>query len=366
VKIKTFLLPTAVLACTIAYGFFAVRKETGPEFAVSIDLGKPVAIEWPCEVSMVGDNGEKGLRIAPKAGRGWIGEAAGHAGYRFFIPEDGKYHIWAYCLWYDECANAIFAKIDELDRAIIGNDPVYNKWHWVRGFDVKLQKGTHSLLLSNHSDHIALQKVVFLNSASTGPAETGTIFSDIFYDGFDGCDQGNFTSWRQIEGCWFVQNLHAMPGLIENCLVGQSQDKAFITYQNSDWQNYSLDISVKILPLDSRDCTVGMCFGLAGPSNFYQLKIQPEPNGKTAKTAVIDKNSKSVSEFESAFEIDKWQQIHIALKAGHIEVSLANNEPVRIETAERITGGIGLLLEGKITACFDNIHVRQISETKNK
>jgi len=185
VKIKTVLISIAIIICIIVYGFFAVKKETGPEFAVSIDLAKPLAIEWPCEVSIVGDNGEKGLRIAPKVGRGWRGEAGGKADYRFFIPQDGKYHIWAYCLWFDECANAVFAQIDNQDKAIVGNDPVYNKWHWVRGFDVTLKKGTHSLVLSNHSDHIAIQKIVFSNS-SAPPQQTGLVFSDIFYDGFDG------------------------------------------------------------------------------------------------------------------------------------------------------------------------------------
>ena len=242
-KIKTILFLIAILACLIAYSFFAVKKESGPEFAVSIDLGKPLAIQWPCEVSIVGDSGEKGLRIAPKVGRGWREEAGGKASYRFFIPEDGRYHIWAYCLWFDECANAVFAKIDDQDKAIVGNDPVYNKWHWVRGFDINLKKGTHNLVLSNHSDHIALQKIVFSNSA-TEPQQTGLVFSDIFYDGFDGCDQGNFTSWQQINGSWLVQNPDSATFLIENSLIGQSQNKAFIIYKNRELQDYNLDISI--------------------------------------------------------------------------------------------------------------------------
>ncbi|MHC4737931.1 MAG: hypothetical protein ACYS9Y_03405 [Planctomycetota bacterium] len=365
-KIKTFLLFTAIFACIIVYSLFAVRKESGAEFAVSIDLSKPLAIEWPCEVSFVGDSGEKGFRIAPKVGRGWRGEAGGKASYRFFIPEDGRYHIWAYCLWFDECANAVFAQIDEQDKAIVGNDPVYKKWHWVRGFDVNLTKGTHSLLLSNHSDHVSLQKIVFSHSASAEPQQTGLVFSDIFYEGFDGCDQGNFTRWQQISGSWLVQNPDSGTCLIENSLIGKSQDKAFITYKNSDWQDYSLDISVKVLPFDLQDCAIGICFGLTDPNDFYQLKIQPVPNSKTAKMGVIDKNSEIISEFELAFEIDKWQQIQTVLKDRYLEVHLAENNPIRIETTQKITGGIGLLLEGEMTAYFDNIHVRQILETKTK
>ena len=368
-KIKTFLFLTAILACLVIYSFFAVKKETGPEFAISIDLGKPLAIEWPCEVSIVGDSGEKGLRIAPKIGRGWRGEAGGKASYRFFIPEDGRYHIWAYCLWFDVCTNAVFAQIDDQDKAIVGNDPVYNKWHWVRGFDINLKKGTHNLVLSNHSDHIALQQIVFSNSASADPHQTGLAFSDIFYDGFDGCDQGNFTSWRQICGSWYAKNPESQTCLIENSLIGQSQDKAFVIYENNDWQDYCLDISVKLLPSQSKEPSLGICFGLDDPNNFWQLQIKPVQDNKTAKISVVKKeseNSTIVSEFELPFEINKWQQIQISLTDKHIEVKLAENQPVKIDIDQKIVGGIGLLLESKITAYFDNVHIRQVLETKNK
>ena len=366
VKIKTVLFLTAVLTCTIMYSFFAIQKETGPEFSVSIDLARPIAIQWPCEISIVGDAGEKGLRIAPKVGRGWRDEVGGQADYRFFIPQDGRYHIWAYSLWFDECANAVFAKIDDQDKAIVGNDPIYNQWHWVRGFDVNLKKGTHRLELSNHSDHIALQKIVFSNSASGEPQQTGLVFSDIFYDGFDGCDQGNFASWQQVSGSWRVQNPDSETCLVENALTGQSQDKAFITYENRDWQDYSLDISVKVPPLDSADGAVGICFGLTDPNTFYQLKIQLVRSGKIAKVSVIDTDLTMISEFQQPFEIDQWQRIQIALKAGHIQIRLADNDPVQIEINHTITGGIGFLLEGEITAYFDNIHLRKIAQKESQ
>ena len=366
-KIKTFLTYIAIITSLIVYSFFAIEKETSPEFAVSIDLGKPQAIQWPCEISIVGDTGEKGLRIAPKVGRGWRAEAGGNANYRFFIPENAKYQIWAYCLWFDECANAVFAQIDDHDKAIVGNDPVYKKWHWVRAFDINLKKGTHNLILSNHSDHIALQKIVFSNSASDSPQQTGLVFSDIFYDGFDGCDQGNFKSWKTINGQWNVRNPESQTCLIENSLIGQSQDKAFITYKNNDWQDYSLDISVKVMPLNSDDAAVGICFALTEPNNFYQLKIKPVTNSKKAKMSVIKKESKestTLSEFELPFAINKWQQIQIALKDSCIEIKSADNGPVKIKIPQKIIGGIGLLLEGKITAYFDNIHIRKITQKK--
>jgi hypothetical protein len=368
VKLKPSFLVMVALLCIATYGYFAV-KINGPAFGISIDLSKPISIVWPCEISVVGDNGEKGLRIAPKVGRGWRGEAGGQASYKFFIPENGKYHIWAYCLWYDECANAIFAQINDLDKAIVGNDPIYKKWHWVRGFDIKLKKGTHSLVLSNHSDHIALQKIIFTGATSLRPQEAGIVFSDIFYDGFDGCDQGNFPRWRQIYGTWHAVNPDSQTCLIENALIGESEDEAFIVYENDNWDNYCLDLSVKLLPSDSEDCSVGICFGIEDPNNLYMLKIKPIQTDNKAKMTILRKQlhkSINLSEFKLPFRLNRWQQVQIGLDTKWIEVRISESNPVKTGIDEKITGGVGFLLEGKITAYFDNIHVRQIIRRKIK
>ncbi|MBC8482090.1 MAG: hypothetical protein H8D47_05435 [Planctomycetes bacterium] len=242
-KLKSTLLPIAVIACLIIYALFAIQTQTQQTFAINIDTAGAIAIQWPCEIAVIGDNGEKGLRIAPNIGRGWRGEAGGEAEYKFLVPADGKYHIWAYSLWFDECANAVFASIDGSEKTIIGNDPIYNKWHWVRGFDIDLKKGTHSLILSNHSDHIAIQKIVFLNNDYQTPQETGLVFSDIFYDGFDGCDQGNFSDWTILSGEWKVLPRPEMENRLDNTLVGTAQKNAFLIYQKDTWQSYSLNLS---------------------------------------------------------------------------------------------------------------------------
>ena len=53
----------------------------------------------------------------------------------------------------------------------IGGGEIYNQWHWVRGFEVYLEKGTHTLVLSNHSDHICVQTVLFIGYRGVGCAK---------------------------------------------------------------------------------------------------------------------------------------------------------------------------------------------------
>ncbi|MCK4887808.1 MAG: hypothetical protein KAS96_10505, partial [Planctomycetes bacterium] len=192
--------------CAAIYCFSAMSIDSGDEFSVAVELARPISIVWPMEVAIAGDAGEKALRIGPKVGRGWKGEAGGQAEYKFYIPKDGKYYVWFYSLWFDECSNTAFVRIDNNEKIILGNDPVYNQWHWGRGFDMHLEQGTHRMMVSNHSDHIAMQKILFINSDSAKPGDSSVVFSDIFYEGFDGCDQGNFSQWDEFTGQWMVTN----------------------------------------------------------------------------------------------------------------------------------------------------------------
>ena len=365
-RITKFIKIFLILVCVGIYVYSAVGTNSGQFYNISIDAGKPLSIVWPFEVAIVGDNGERGLRIGPKIGRGWRDEAGGEASYRFYVPKDGGYHIWAYCLWFDECTNAIFAQVDDLDKAIIGNDPVHNQWHWVRGFDVHLEKGTHTLVLSNHSDHISLQKVLFTNSVSATPEDCRLVFSDIFYDGFDGCDHGNFATWEVVGGEWIIQNPTQPMCLTENVLIGKSKDSSFIIYKNDDWSGYSLNIAIKFVVSESTGGSVAICFGVKDTNQYHQLKWQHIEGRDMVKMEISKKTAEemgALADFEVPWEAGNWHHVEIALNADHIVVRVDDAEPVETPVNYRITGGIGLRLEGKITAYFDNIHVRQITES---
>jgi hypothetical protein len=354
-----------VVACVAVYGYSAINTGSTQIHNTSVDLSTPLSIVWPFEISVIGDLGEKGVRIPPKVGRGWRGEAGGEASYRFYIPETDLYRIWAYSLWFDECANAVFAQIDNMDRAVVGNDPVYGQWHWVRGFDVHLEKGTHTLLLSNHSDHIALQKVLFTNSRYAVPEECGLVFSDIFYDGFDGCDRGNFSSWKIVSGEWLVQDPVQKICFIENSLVGNSQDSAFIFYPEQDWSRYSLSIAVQPVWSDDADAHVGICFGVEDPNRYHQLRCRPAQKTDAVRMEVISKTAdrdRVLADFDVPWKAQTWRQIEIELSAGKIVVRVEGAGPVEVPVDNKIRGGIGLCLEGEVIAYFDDVHVRELAD----
>ncbi len=356
-------------ACLLVYGYTAIDTTAGRAFSVNVDLGRPEAIVWPFEIAIVGEMGQEGLRIAPNVGAGWKGQAGGEATYRFYVPQEGRYHVWANALWFDKCTNAVFAKVDQHEKAIIGNDPVYRKWHWVRGFSIRLNKGAHLLQLTNHSDNIALQNVLFINSATVTPDDCRIVFSDVFYDGFDGCHVGNFASWDILRGTWTVKKPAVQHRYIENALIGRSEDSAVILYRADDWSNYSFRVAVKTAPDPGARAAVGLLFGVQDPNHFHQLKwTRPAGSDGVRMQLVRHANGETepLTTFHAAYQPDVWHQAEVALDGRVITVRLDNAELVAWRVDHDIAGGVGLLVEGQATAYFDDAHVRTVTNRTDR
>jgi hypothetical protein len=366
VRIAGRILPIVlVTGCLLAYGYSMVDLSAGQAISVSVDLTKPVSIMWPCEISVVGDMGESGLRIPPKAGSGWRGKAGGEAVYRFYVPQDDEYYLWVYCLWFDKCTNAMYARIDTLDKAIVGNDPIFQKWHWVRGFGTDLKKGPHTLKLSNHSDHVAVQKLVFVNSRTTLPDECSIVFSDLFYDGFDGCHIGNFASWKALEGEWEVERPKDSPCYAENALTGRSQKRAMIVYPSEQWTDYSYHVAAFCMPSSDPTARTGICFGVQDSNHFYYLKWTTPQDGSPATVELgrqSGQQSETLGDFVVPWDMAQWHNTEILSGGRTLKVYIDQQDRFSTTLSEPLTGDIGLLLEGACSARFDEIHVRTVTE----
>jgi len=75
---KMFILKTLFLLTVAATYLVSALNFAAPAASmqnIEINADKPLAIDWPFEIAVVGDEGEKGLRIGPNIGRGWCGEA---------------------------------------------------------------------------------------------------------------------------------------------------------------------------------------------------------------------------------------------------------------------------------------------------
>jgi len=365
-RIKRILTVLCVLACVLLYGQAALDATTGRIFSVELDLSRPESIAWPFEVAIVGDLAEQGLRIGPKVGAGWRGQAGGEATYRFFVPEDGNYTLWAYALWFDKCTNAVFAKVDRHEKTIIGNDPIFQRWHWVRGFSLPLKQGAHTLKLSNHSDHIALQKVVFINSRTALPDHCGLVFSDVFYDGFDGCHIGNFASWDMVSGQWNVKRPEASWRYSDNALIGTSTESAVIVYRAPDWSGYSLDVAVRTDRGHEDAAVAGILFGVQGTDRYHRLQWRPIDDSDKVDMELSRRagaETEILATFQAVWPAALWHRVEVVLAENAIQVNLDEVGQTEVPVTYDIAGGIGLCVEGASVAAFDEVHVRTVTRT---
>ena len=333
---------------------------------IVIDLSRPVEIEAPFEVVAVGDNGERGLWLQPGAGRGWKGEAGGSAAYRFYIPQRGTYQIWTLCRWRDACSNAVYATFADGHKAILGNDPVYEAWHWVRGHAVHLAAGAHKCVLSNHSDDVALLKLFLTNSPDDRPDLAVPVFDELFWDGFDGCDDGNFALWEQVSGEWAVQVGDPEIDGQKKILVGRSHHTdALLALTRHVWNEVVVRVSVRMPFGNESQTSGGICFGLRDDHSGHQLRWCEGDREDTAVLQVVDRRGSAVTNlatFDCGWEKAKWHEIEIGCGSDAIHVRVDGGKAMRIPHTWKINGGIGLCVSGRGEMHFDNVSVQQIEQ----
>jgi len=155
----------------------------------------------------------------------------------------------------------------------------------------------------------------------------------------------------------------------ENALIGKSQDSSFIMYKGDEWSNYSLNVAVKSFPSEDAKAATGICFGVEDPNQYHCLKWKAIEGTGKFKMEVSKKRyqeTQVLTAFETPWQTDKWNKVEISLNERNITVKVNNEEPVETPVSYTIKGGIGLLLEGEITAYFDDIHVRTIIDNETR
>jgi len=339
----------------------SLRPSPRETCSIWIDAARPISIEPPMEIVEIGERGELGLHLPTEAPPGWKGEAGGEATYQFYAPQDGSYTIWAWCLWHDECTNAVYARIDELPKAILGNDPVYSKWHWVKGFDVPLKKGFHQLRLLNHSANIAIQKVFLTNDSRRVPPDTDpSLASVLFSDDFNGCDQGNFPMWRTVSGEWHVRRPADRKNTADNVLTGTSDTEALIVFDSDSWRRIRLTVSVFCDSPTDGDTSIGLRFAVADDSHYQEIRLSPLPDSQMAVAEHIRCKAGGAQVLawgRIPWRQASWHELRLDLSGPGPSLLLDGGASFSGADGGAIGGGIGFSLHGSLTASFDNVRV---------
>ena len=334
----------------------------GARHRVLVAADRPSHIEPPCQVDVVTANGDRGVRIPAGVGRGWCGEAGGSAEFTFYTPASASYTMWALALWAGACNNAVYVQLDNGEKVILGNDPLYDQWHWVRGVAWSLARGTHTVRLSNHSDSVALQQIMFLSDPLELPTGSTQASYDIFYDGFDGCDGGNITAWTR-DSAWQLAQPAGARDFDHRWLEGipDSQENAgtaFACVGDRAWRDYALNVSLKA----SGPGLVGICLNWHGPSDYTALRWRPSDieRGASAKQELVrvhQGREQHVGAFRAELAPDRWIRVDLATHDGQLQLRVGDAAVESVVLGETLAGPFGFLVDGG-RLCVDDVHVR--------
>jgi len=357
---------TNVLAAVALVSYLASAVTTRPpRHRVLIPADRPIVVRPPMQVDVVDETGARGLRIPPGVGRGWCGEAGGSAVYRFYVPEGMRYVPWALCLWQGACTNAVYARFDGADRFVLGNDPVYGRWHWVRGPGVALSRGTHTLELSNHSDGIAIGRLLLLSDPTDRPDDRVPAVYDLFYDCFDGCDGGNITAWRRDASCWRLTEPAGEGRYDQRVLVGGCEGSGeppltsrYAAIGDTSWQDIEVLVSVN----PQKAGPVGICFDFKGPDQCLAVRWRSEASDGTLDRVEAWRVSGGTSQLLGAcaapIAVGRWQEVGLRVEDGRLMVRIDGRLAGAIGVGGALNGPVALEVGPGAIVWFDDVHVR--------
>lgn len=360
---RTFLRLSLLVAAMLGFGVSSV-KLAGQAQRVLIPADAPNNLEPPLCVDTVAEDGTRGIRIPAGVGRGWCQEAGGSAIYAFHIPADATYNLWGYCLWQGACTNAVYVQIDGGTKVILGNDPIYGSWHWVRGTGWRLARGSHTLTLSNHSDDIAIQRLLLLTNPFERPEGVTEASYDIFYDGFDGCAGGNVLAWSLDGPTWKLTDPGPSGGQ-QRWLEGKAEAEpssmpAFAVVGESSWQDYSVSSSMRV---GNVGC-VGVCFSYRGPQDYVAIQWRPEQTRQGMVTMELVQVSDGQPQLLGTASVqiapDRWLGMDITSTSKGIALSIDGAAAARIGATQSLNGRFGFFVRGGHLD-VDNVHITRMA-----
>ena len=85
---------------------------------------------------------------------------SGIARYSLSGLKEGKYYFWGRCFWPNNCANMFRLRYGNKDYNI-GNDQIYNRWHWIKGPVLFFDQGDQEVCLISHDQNAQVDEILF-------------------------------------------------------------------------------------------------------------------------------------------------------------------------------------------------------------
>lgn len=134
---------------------------------------------------------------------------AGEGAYPFEIQAAGEYSLWVRARWGGVCSNSITLAIrsegtaGDVARFLVGNDPIFEEWHWVRSFARRFEAGRYEVLLGTRESSAMIDCVLLTDDPAATPGSlsaregsgSGPDLAEYFFDNFATDDSPSPSRW---------------------------------------------------------------------------------------------------------------------------------------------------------------------------
>lgn len=84
---------------------------------------------------------------------------SGIAQYKVSVKKEGNYYFWGRCYWKNACSNQFRIQHNNT-RYSYGDDPVYSRWHWVKGPTMYCKQGVNEVFLLSHDEGARMDQIL--------------------------------------------------------------------------------------------------------------------------------------------------------------------------------------------------------------
>jgi hypothetical protein len=287
----------------------------------------------------------------------------GLAAFEFEAIKAGRYHAWVHSYWRHSCANSCSLTVDDSNAYTVGQDAVFNAWHWVKAGSYELDEGTHRLTILGREDGIRIDQVLMTNDKDFMPSGIfvpllARMSERSFADNFARSPGHGMEAWNLLSGQWDI-SFTLDPNRVPNqySLVGKTEiddTNAVALIDGPAWNGCSLAFSA--FPQGNGE------FGAVlehGNTNGQATRVLFNLIDGDAAVHITGHELDTVLELGHAIRPEQWHNIKIERWAWTLRVTLDDNEVFSHYDLAPGKGGIGLLVASGTTV-FDDVSASEI------
>ena len=290
----------------------------------------------------------------------------GRATFALEVTQAGKYHAWVRGRWGDECSNSISLAVGKSGGRGVGNDDVYNAWHWVEAGTYQLEAKTHEVVLVQREAGAAVEQILFTRDATLRPAGAivaGKMGAGVrrFADSFARSPGHGLEGWDIVSGRWRIE-FSFDPNRIPNqySLVGKATGpQAAALVKGPPWRGCRLAFSVLLSDgaragaLLDRSADGGATGGAGG-----ELRVEIRAGRDASRLTVAGAGPDRSVDLGGRVRPGQWHRIAVERWAWVLRVFVDGEGVFEALDLEPRAGRLGLFVAGG-RVVFDDVEVEE-------